>query len=110
MKRVLFLFAMVFVAACSGKVDGYGYGYDPSADGGTSEPWGDGVPSPPDAGDPWADASPDPGADGGTDPSDDAGVDPTDAAADSTCPPPPPPPPPPCGCPLDASVPEPDAG
>lgn len=103
MKRVIFLFAMVFVAACSGKDDGLGYGYGGSvADGGATDPWDDGIPAASDAsaGDPWADASPDPSGDGGTVPIDDAGIDATDAAADSSCPPPPPPPP--CGCPADA--------
>lgn len=113
MKRVLFLFGMIFVAACTHDQDGYGSSgswVDYNADGGASEPpWGEGTPAPP-----WADASPgDPRSDGGVDPTGDASVYPDDAEApDGSCPPPPPPPPPPCGCPspVDAGPPEVDAG
>ncbi|CAN5924160.1 hypothetical protein BH11MYX4_BH11MYX4_69640 [soil metagenome] len=115
MKRALFLFVTLFVTACSGRIDGGGSGGmwgDPSSD--ASAPWGGDEPSAPDAsvGDPWtdggsteppwADASVDP--DGGVDPWSDGGVEPADASPDS----------PPCHgdppLPVDASVPEPDAG
>ena len=111
MKRVLLLFGMIFVAACSTQDgEGYGYGWAEGPDGRPTESSADAEAPPP-----WTDASPiEPGADAGTDPSSDSGVYPDDAAAlDGSCPPPPPPPPPPpCGCgnPIDAGAPDPDAG
>lgn len=107
MKRVLLLFGMIFVAACSSTQDGYGGGWAEGPDGRPTEPWDDA-----EAPSPWADAG-DPGPDAGTEPSSDGGVYSDDAAApDGSCPPPPPPPPPPCGCgnPTDAGAPDPDAG
>jgi hypothetical protein len=102
MKRSFFLFSLLFVAACSGKLDADGVGGGSSTVDGTSDgtsPWGEPSASDASTGDPWADAAPwDPSSDGGT-------IDPADASADgSHCGEPPPPPPPPCA---DASVPDP---